>query len=106
MAARLRIAQPALSQQICALERQPGMPLVHRTSPGCTLTEVGAQVADGASRPFADVNAAARSHPRPGARSRRTAAAGVHPVDGGRVDALVPRLRATRPDIGAVAESA
>ncbi|MFU8850421.1 LysR family transcriptional regulator [Micromonospora sp. SL1-18] len=31
-AARLRVAQPALSQQIRTLERQLGVPLVHRTS--------------------------------------------------------------------------
>ncbi|WP_246248322.1 LysR family transcriptional regulator, partial [Micromonospora maritima] len=57
-AARLRIAQPALSQQIRALERQLGVPLAHRTSRGCTLTEVGARVADEAARMLADVDAA------------------------------------------------
>ncbi|MFD0819954.1 LysR family transcriptional regulator, partial [Micromonospora zhanjiangensis] len=49
-AARLLVAQPALSQQIRALERQLGVALVHRTSRGCTLTEVGVRVAGEAAR--------------------------------------------------------
>ena len=49
-AARLRIAQPALSQQIRALERELGVPLLSRDSDGCTLTEVGEQVAAEAGR--------------------------------------------------------
>lgn len=57
-AARLRIAQPALSQQIRALERQLGGPLLHRDSHGCALTGVGEQVAAEARRLLADVDAA------------------------------------------------
>ncbi|WBP90238.1 LysR family transcriptional regulator [Kitasatospora cathayae] len=45
-ARRLRVAQPALSQQIQALERQLGVRLVERTSRGCTLTPIGRGVAE------------------------------------------------------------
>ncbi|MFJ7243766.1 LysR family transcriptional regulator [Kitasatospora sp. NPDC098652] len=45
-ARRLRVAQPALSQQIKALERQLGVQLVERTSRGCTLTPIGGAVAE------------------------------------------------------------
>jgi DNA-binding transcriptional LysR family regulator len=38
---RLHIAQPALSQQIRALERDIGAPLLERGSRGCRLTAVG-----------------------------------------------------------------
>lgn len=52
-ARRLHIAQPALSQQVKALERRLGARLIERGSTGCTLTAVGevvAQEARGSSR--------------------------------------------------------
>lgn len=54
-AARLGIAQPALSHQIQALEREIGAPLLFRQSRGVSLTEAGRRFADGARRILADV---------------------------------------------------
>ncbi|GAA2575109.1 LysR family transcriptional regulator [Dactylosporangium fulvum] len=41
-----RISQPAASARLRQLERQVGVPLLHRTPHGSTLTEAGALVAD------------------------------------------------------------
>ncbi|MFG3697243.1 LysR family transcriptional regulator [Micromonospora sp. NPDC047620] len=106
-AARLRVAQPALSQQIRALERQLGVPLVHRTSRGCTLTEVGARVADEAARLLAEVDAGtARIRDLVRGRGGRLRLAYTRSARGGRVDALVARFRAAHPDIEVVPETA
>ncbi|MFJ9840460.1 LysR family transcriptional regulator [Kitasatospora sp. NPDC101155] len=59
-ARRLRVAQPALSQQIKALERQLGVQLVERTSRGCTLTPIGGAVAEEARRILGEVAEADR----------------------------------------------
>ncbi|MEU4645004.1 LysR substrate-binding domain-containing protein [Micromonospora sp. NPDC023814] len=106
-AARLRVAQPALSQQIRALERQLGVPLVHRTSRGCTLTEVGTRVADEAARLLAEVDAGtARIRDLVRGRGGRLRLAYTRSARGGRVDALVARFRAAHPDIEVVSETA
>lgn len=57
-ARRLHIAQPALSQQIQALERQVGARLVLRGSKGCSLTPVGVVVAEEAGRLLRQAEAA------------------------------------------------
>lgn len=106
-AARLHIAQPALSQQIRALERQLGVPLVHRTSRGCTLTEVGQRVAAEAGRLLAEVDAGtARIRDLVRGRDGRLRLAYTRSARGGRVDALVTRFRAAHPDVEVVAETA
>ncbi len=106
-AERLRIAQPALSQQIRALERQLGVPLVHRTSRGCTLTEVGARVADEAVRLLADVDeGTARIRDLVRGRGGRLRLAYTRSARGGRVDALVARFRAAHPDVEVIPETA
>ncbi|WP_431974696.1 LysR family transcriptional regulator [Micromonospora haikouensis] len=106
-AARLHIAQPALSQQIRALERQLGVPLVHRTSRGCTLTEVGQRVAAEAARLLADVDAGtARIRDLVRGRGGRLRLAYTRSARGGPVDALVARFRAAHPDVEVVAETA
>lgn len=106
-AARLRIAQPALSQQIRALERQLGVPLVHRTSRGCTLTEVGARVADEAARLLAEVDAAtARIRDLARGRGGRLRLAYTRSARGGRVDTLIARFRAAHPGVEVVSETA
>ncbi|MFF0657916.1 LysR family transcriptional regulator [Micromonospora tulbaghiae] len=106
-AARLRIAQPALSQQIRALERQLGVPLVHRTSRGCALTEVGARVADEATRLLSDVDATtARIRDLVRGRGGRLRLAYTRSARGGRVDALIARFRAAHPDVEVVSETA
>ncbi|MCW3841953.1 LysR substrate-binding domain-containing protein [Micromonospora yasonensis] len=106
-AARLRVAQPALSQQIRALERQLGVPLVHRTSRGCTLTEVGARIAGEAARLLAEVDAGtARIRDLVRGRGGRLRLAYTRSARGGRVDALVARFRAAHPDVEVVPETA
>ncbi|MER5702938.1 LysR substrate-binding domain-containing protein [Micromonospora sp. NPDC002296] len=106
-AARLHIAQPALSQQIRALERQLGVPLVHRTSRGCVLTEVGQQVAAEAGRLLAEVDAGTdRIRDLVRGREGRLRLAYTRSARGGRVDALVTRFRAAHPDVEVVAETA
>ncbi|WP_433343456.1 LysR family transcriptional regulator [Micromonospora sp. CA-111912] len=106
-AARLHIAQPALSQQIRALERELGVPLVHRTSRGCTLTEVGQRVAAEAGRLLAEVDAGtARIRDLVRGRDGRLRLAYTRSARGGRVDALVTRFRAAHPDVEVVAETA
>ncbi|WP_233513990.1 LysR family transcriptional regulator [Micromonospora craterilacus] len=106
-AARLRVAQSALSQQIRALERQLGVPLVHRTSRGCTLTEVGERVADEAARLLAEVDAAtARIRDLVHGRGGRLRLAYTRSARGGRVDDLVARFRAAHPEIEVVPETA
>ncbi|MFE9206987.1 LysR family transcriptional regulator [Micromonospora sp. NPDC007230] len=106
-AARLHVAQPALSQQIRALERQLGVSLVHRTSRGCTLTEVGARIAGEAARLLAEVDAGtARIRDLVRGRGGRLRLAYTRSARGGRVDALVARFRAAHPDVEVVPETA
>ena len=57
-AARLRVAQPALSRQLRALEDEIGSPLMERNSRGVMLTEAGLAFAEDAKRVLADVEAA------------------------------------------------
>ena len=57
-AARLNIAQPALSQQIKGLEQEVGTPLLHRLPRGVALTGPGALFAEDARAILAAVEAA------------------------------------------------
>lgn len=56
--ARLHVAQPALGQQITALEHHLGVPLFHRPSRGLALTEAGTLFLDHARLILADVERA------------------------------------------------
>ncbi|MDR7325188.1 MULTISPECIES: LysR family transcriptional regulator [Catenuloplanes] len=105
-AARLHLTQPALSQQIRALERQLGTPLVRRGPRGCTLTEVGAQVADETRRLLAEADAAA-ARIRAAARGSdgQLRLAYTRSARGGRVDALVAAFRRAHPGIEVVPET-
>ncbi|MGC4805850.1 LysR family transcriptional regulator [Micromonospora sp. DT233] len=106
-AVRLHIAQPALSQQIRALERQLGAVLVHRTSRGCTLTEAGQRVAAEATRLLAEVGAGtSRIRALAGEPGGRLRLAYTRSARGGRVDDLVARFRAAHPDVELVVETA
>jgi LysR family transcriptional activator of glutamate synthase operon len=57
-AARMHVAQPALSQQIRRLEDELGLPLVDRTTRRVALTDAGALLVDRARRALAEVDAA------------------------------------------------
>jgi DNA-binding transcriptional LysR family regulator len=106
-AARLHLTQPALSQQIRALERQLGASLLRREPRGCTLTEVGALVAAEAGRMLAEVDAgAARIRAAVHGHDGRLRLAYTRSARGGRVDALVARFRRENPLVEVVPETA
>ncbi|GAA2480426.1 LysR substrate-binding domain-containing protein [Winogradskya humida] len=106
-AALLHLTQPALSQQIRALERQLGAELVRRDARGCSLSEVGRLVAAEARRLLADVDAGlARIRAAVGGREGRLRLAYTRSARGGRVDALIGRFRELHPQIEVVAETA
>ncbi|MEV4640573.1 LysR family transcriptional regulator [Actinoplanes sp. NPDC049548] len=106
-AARLHLTQPALSQQIRALERQLGTDLVRRDARGCTLTEVGRLVAAEAGRALAGVDAAAaRIRAAVRGRDGRLRLAYTRSARGGRVDAIVARFRTLHPQVEVVPETA
>ncbi|MEV7231291.1 LysR family transcriptional regulator [Polymorphospora sp. NPDC051019] len=103
-AKRLRIAQPALSQQIRALEREVGAVLIERT--GATgLTPVGRVVAAEAATLLAAADAA-QARIRAAVRgTERLRLAYTRSARGGRVDALMARFRAGNPHVEVVAET-
>ncbi|GHH54002.1 MULTISPECIES: LysR family transcriptional regulator [Gammaproteobacteria] len=85
-AARVGIAQPPLSQQIQALEKELGTPLFRRTHQGAELNEAGEAFLLDVRRVLADVDAAVESVQR-AARGERgrlrlgfTASAAFNPV--------------------------
>ncbi|WP_443190001.1 LysR substrate-binding domain-containing protein [Micromonospora sp. CB01531] len=89
------------------MERQLGVSLVHRTSRGCTLTEVGARIAGEAARLLAEVDAGtARIRDLVRGRGGRLRLAYTRSARGGRVDALVARFRAAHPDVEVIPETA
>jgi LysR family transcriptional regulator, transcription activator of glutamate synthase operon len=57
-AARVHVAQPALSQQIRRLEDELGLPLVDRTTRRVALTDAGELLVDRARRALSEVDAA------------------------------------------------
>jgi DNA-binding transcriptional LysR family regulator len=57
-AARVHVAQPALSQQIRRLEDELGLPLVDRTTRRVALTDAGVLLVDRARRAIGEVDAA------------------------------------------------
>ncbi|MFK3979774.1 LysR family transcriptional regulator [Micromonospora sp. NPDC050397] len=105
-AERLRIAQPALSQQVRALERELGARLVDRTARGCVLTPVGVVVADEA-RTLLTQAGAARDRIAAAVRGQggRLRLAYTRSARGGRVDALVARFRAENPYVEVAPET-
>lgn len=105
-AARLRIAQPALSQQIKALEEEIGAALIDRSGRGCALTPIGKLVADEAAALLAQA-AAARERIDAAIRGQggRLRLAYTRSARGGRVDALIARFRAENPYVEVVAET-
>ncbi|WP_432836028.1 LysR substrate-binding domain-containing protein [Dactylosporangium sp. CA-092794] len=105
-AARLHIAQPALSQQVRALEREFGARLVERGAGACTLTPVGTVVAAEATLLLAQADAA-RERIAAAARGQggRIRLAYTRSARGGRVDALADRFRAQNPRVEIIPET-
>jgi DNA-binding transcriptional LysR family regulator len=99
-AARLHIAQPALSQQIMILERELGAALVDRGSRGCTLTPIGVVVAGEAEQLLAHVTAA-QERIRAAIRGQRghLRLAYTRSARGGPTDSLISEFRARNPDV-------
>lgn len=100
-AARVGIAQPPLSQQIQALEKELGTPLFRRTHQGAELNEAGEAFLLDARRVLADVDAAVDSVQR-AARGERgrlrlgfTASAAFNPV----VPKLIRRFQRAWPQV-------
>ena len=56
-AQRLGLTQSAVSQQMAALERETGVPLLTRTSQGVSLTEAGGRLAERSYRLLAEITA-------------------------------------------------
>jgi DNA-binding transcriptional LysR family regulator len=105
-AARLHIAQPALSQQIRVLERELGAQLVDRQGGSCSLTEVGRLVADEARTLLAQVTSARdRIDAAVRGQGGRIRLAYTRSARGGRVDALIARFRAENPQVEILAET-
>ncbi|MEH1011878.1 LysR substrate-binding domain-containing protein [Micromonospora sp. CPCC 206060] len=105
-ATRLRIAQPALSQQIRALEREIGAELVARGARGCTLTPVGRVVAEEAAALLGQAAAAEeRIRAVVGGQGGRLRLAYTRSARGGRVDTLIARFRERHPQVEVVAET-
>ncbi|MBO4209540.1 LysR family transcriptional regulator [Micromonospora echinofusca] len=105
-ATRLRIAQPALSQQIRALEREVGAELVTRSARGCALTPVGRVVAEEAAALLGQAAAAQeRIRSVVAGQGGRLRLAYTRSARGGRVDALVALFRERYPQVEVVAET-
>jgi DNA-binding transcriptional LysR family regulator len=105
-AARLRIAQPALSQQIKALEEEIGSALIDRSNRGCALTPIGKVVAEEAVALLAQAEAAQqRINAAIRGQGGQLRLAYTRSARGGRVDALVARFRAENPYVELVAET-
>jgi len=105
-AARLHIAQPALSQQIRTLEREVGAQLIERRPGGCALTEVGRLVAAETRTVLAQVDAAQdRIEAAVRGQRGRLRVAFTRSARGGRVDALITRFREENPHVEVVVET-
>jgi DNA-binding transcriptional LysR family regulator len=105
-AARLHIAQPALSQQIRVLERELGAELVHRGGGSCSLTEVGLVVAEQARALLLEVDAAQeRIDAAVRGQRGRLRVAYTRSARGGRVDALIARFRTENPQVTVMVET-
>jgi len=100
-AARLHIAQPALSRQLRNLEREVGTPLLVRDRRGVRLTAAGAALHQGASDLFARLDTAVRE-----ARDAHVGTTGAvrlgvtrMVLDSARLSAAIASVRRTMPGI-------
>jgi DNA-binding transcriptional LysR family regulator len=95
--AQLRIAQPALSRQIRALERELGEELFERTAAGVTLTPTGAALI-GHARQILALEAATPEVLSHGARPQEVVSVGLPPgIPGATILAMTHVLRADLP---------
>ncbi|GAA3597530.1 LysR family transcriptional regulator [Kineosporia mesophila] len=105
-AARLHIAQPALTQQIQLLEKEVGAELILRRPTGCVLTGFGELVQAEARDLISRVDAAdTRIRAAVQGQSGKIRLAYTRSARGGTVDALVAGYRARFPRVEVVAET-
>jgi DNA-binding transcriptional LysR family regulator len=103
---RLHIAQPALSQQIKALERDIGAQLLERGSRSCRLTAVGEVVAREAGELLTHAAASQeRIRAAVGGRRGQLRLALTRSARGGPVDALIAAFRTHHPDVELVVQT-
>jgi DNA-binding transcriptional LysR family regulator len=99
-AAKLHIAQPALSQQIKAVEAELGLQLLERTSRGVALTDAGARLLTEAQSVVARFDEAVETMQRVKEGTVGSLRVGVSP---GPLGALLPpvlvELRSQRPEV-------
>ncbi len=102
-AAKLHVAQPALSVQIRELERELGVSLFARTKRSVALTEAGLLLLEHARRVLDEAALAERVAKRAGrGEVGRLAVGFVPPAAGDLLPAVVRAYRADRPDVEVV----
>ena len=96
----LAYTQPAVSQQMAALERRAGMPLLDRTTRGVRLTEAGAALVRHAERILAEQSVAEQElEALAGARSGRVRMASFPTAGAALVPPAVSEFIARYPDV-------
>lgn len=94
----LALSQPAVSQQVAALERQLGLPLLRRGPGGPAVTEAGALLLDHADAVAGRLELAATQIAELAAADRETLRVGAFPSAlASVVPAAIARVRAERP---------
>jgi DNA-binding transcriptional LysR family regulator len=96
----LRVAQPALSQQVKRLEAELGMPLLRRTTRRVELTDAGELLLSRANRVLAEVESARQELSELTGLLRGRVALGSLPLASLGVPAMLGAFRASHPGVG------
>jgi DNA-binding transcriptional LysR family regulator len=103
-AARLHIAQPALSQSIARVEREVGFPLFERHPHGVTLTAAGEAFVEHAQRAIASGDAAVTAARQQARSASDRLVFGFLDGGPGLADALLKRFATAHPEIEVIVE--